>query len=104
MKTINHVFLEISGAPNLDHADKSSLPIGNFIADNIDKIEQENDGDTDSLRAFNYEGTNSDAASLSSLAASSDSSNIPDYDYLNDWGPKFSRLANLYGAGQETED
>lgn len=54
------------------------------------------------MREFVYEGGGSDAGSLSSLQTSSDS-NEADYDYLTDWGPKFSRLATLYG-GEEEED
>ena len=47
-------------------------------------------------------GGNSDVGSLSSLNTSS-SQEDQDYDYLNDWGPKFSKLANMYG-GDEGDD
>lgn len=56
----------------------------------------------DSVREYAFEGGSSDAGSLSSLNTSS-SDGDQDYDYLTDWGPKFSKLANMYGTGQDLE-
>lgn len=50
---------------------------------------------------FNFEGGGSDAGSLSSLNTSS--SGDQDYDYLNDWGPKFAKLAELYNNYDDGE-
>ncbi|KAF6040049.1 hypothetical protein EB796_001656 [Bugula neritina] len=53
----------------------------------------------DELKDYDYEGMGSDAGTLSSLHSSS-SGGDQDFDYLNDWGPKFSRLADMY-AGED---
>ncbi|KAK9541219.1 hypothetical protein VZT92_001280 [Zoarces viviparus] len=51
----------------------------------------------DTLHIYGYEGPESLAGSLSSLGSSSTGSNL-DYDFLNDWGPRFRTLAELYGV------
>uniref|UniRef100_A0A8D0BWY7 Cadherin-5 n=1 Tax=Salvator merianae TaxID=96440 RepID=A0A8D0BWY7_SALMN len=63
------------------------------------KGEADNDGDLlpyDTLHIYGYEGAESIAESLSSLGSGSSDSDI-DYDFLNDWGPRFKMLAELYG-------
>lgn len=57
----------------------------------------------DAVMEFCFEGDGSDAGSLSSLNTST-SGNSQDYDYLNEWGPKFSRLADMYGASEEMDE
>ncbi|KAI7813849.1 cadherin-15 isoform X1 [Triplophysa rosa] len=49
----------------------------------------------DTALIYDFEGDGSVAGSLSSIASMS-SDGDQDYDYLNDWGPRFKKLANMY--------
>ncbi|XP_033935526.1 cadherin-5 [Pseudochaenichthys georgianus] len=63
-----------------------------------DEADHDRDGfPYDTLHVYGYEGPESLAESLSSLGTSSTGSNL-DYDFLNDWGPRFRTLAELYGV------
>ena len=76
--------------------------IGDFIGSRL----KDADGDPglppyDSVREYEYEGGDSSAGSLSSLNTSS--SGDLDFSYLNDFGPRFQRLADMYGVGGQDE-
>ncbi|XP_069073207.1 cadherin-11 [Pleurodeles waltl] len=51
----------------------------------------------DSIQIYGYEGRGSVAGSLSSLESATTDSDL-DYDYLQNWGPRFKKLADLYGS------
>ncbi|KAI5943121.1 Cadherin-5 [Manis javanica] len=71
----------------------------------VKKDEADHDGGGppyDTLRIYGYEGSESIAESLSSLGTDSSDSDI-DYDFLNDWGPRFKMLAELYGSDPREE-
>uniref|UniRef100_A0A8C2DQ84 Cadherin 7a n=1 Tax=Cyprinus carpio TaxID=7962 RepID=A0A8C2DQ84_CYPCA len=55
----------------------------------------------DSLQTYAFEGSGSVAESLSSLDSLSTDSE-QNYDYLSDWGPRFRKLADLYGHGDSS--
>ncbi|XP_043069633.1 neural-cadherin isoform X7 [Drosophila bipectinata] len=67
----------------------------------IEEHKKRADGDPnappfDDLRNYAYEGGGSTAGSLSSLASGTDDEQ-QEYDYLGAWGPRFDKLANMYG-------
>lgn len=78
--------------------------VGDFINDHLDKADTDpNAPPFDDLRNYAYEGGGSTAGSLSSLASGTDD-NEQDFDYLNEWGPRFHKLADMYGQGESEED
>lgn len=78
--------------------------IGDFITDRLDDANLDPDAPPhDTLRDFQYEGEGSDAGSLSSLNTTS-SGGDQDYDFLNEWGPKFSKLADMYNNYEDDSD
>ncbi|KAI5938809.1 cadherin-6 [Manis javanica] len=78
------------------------------VRDFINQRLKENDTDPtappyDSLATYAYEGTGSVADSLSSLESATTDGD-QDYDYLSDWGPRFKKLADMYGGVDSDRD
>ncbi|XP_025779538.1 cadherin-10 [Puma concolor] len=57
----------------------------------------------DSLATYAYEGNDSIAESLSSLDSGTTDGD-QNYDYLREWGPRFNKLAEMYGGGDSDKD
>lgn len=78
--------------------------VGDFINNNLGKANDDPDAAPfDDVRLYAYEGAGSTAGSLSSLASGTDD-NEQDFDYLNNWGPRFQKLADMYGQGESEEE
>ncbi|XP_053376534.1 neural-cadherin-like [Mercenaria mercenaria] len=76
--------------------------VGDFIHNRLNDADDDpNSPPYDTPHDFNFEGGSSDAGSLSSL--NTDSSGSQDYDYLNEWGPKFAKLADMYNNYDDAE-
>nr|XP_033790872.1 cadherin-6-like [Geotrypetes seraphini]XP_033790873.1 cadherin-6-like [Geotrypetes seraphini]XP_033790874.1 cadherin-6-like [Geotrypetes seraphini]XP_033790875.1 cadherin-6-like [Geotrypetes seraphini]XP_033790876.1 cadherin-6-like [Geotrypetes seraphini] len=78
------------------------------VRDFINQRLKDNDTDPtappyDSLATYAYEGNGSVAESLSSLGSMTTEGD-QDYDYLNDWGPRFRKLADMYGSAESDKD
>ncbi|NWY50880.1 CADH1 protein, partial [Chionis minor] len=99
----NDVAPPLMAAPQYRPRPANPDEIGNFIDENLKAADTDPTAPPyDSLLVFDYEGSGSEATSLSSLN-SSDSDRDQDYDYLNEWGSRFKKLADLYGGGEEDD-
>ncbi|XP_067854269.1 cadherin-5-like isoform X2 [Heptranchias perlo] len=90
-------------APVYAQVRKPNNDMGSVVKMKKDEADGDRDGlPYDTLHVYGYEGSDSVADSLSSLDVSSIDSD-QDYDFLNDWGPRFQMLAELYGSEPHKE-
>uniref|UniRef100_A0AAY4CML7 Cadherin domain-containing protein n=1 Tax=Denticeps clupeoides TaxID=299321 RepID=A0AAY4CML7_9TELE len=76
----------------------NSVDVDDFIKTRISDADNDPTAPPyDSIQIYGYEGRGSIAGSLSSLESVTTDSDL-DYDYLQSWGPRFRKLADLYGT------
>ncbi|KAM8851758.1 cadherin-11 isoform 1-T3 [Synchiropus picturatus] len=76
----------------------NSVDVDDFIKSRIAEADSDPTAPPyDSIQIYGYEGRGSLAGSLSSLESVTTESDL-DYDYLQSWGPRFKKLADLYGT------
>ncbi|XP_077125831.1 cadherin-10-like isoform X2 [Ranitomeya variabilis] len=86
----------------------ASVPDNTDVRDFISQRLKEHDNDPtappyDSLATYAYEGNDSIAESLSSLESGTTEGD-QNYEYLKEWGPRFNKLAEMYGNGESDKD
>nr|XP_033791167.1 cadherin-18 isoform X2 [Geotrypetes seraphini] len=78
-------------------SNQDSLDVQEFLRQRLAEADLDSSGPPyDSLQTYAYEGHRSEAGSISSLDSVASHSE-QDYTYLDDWGPEFKKLAELYG-------
>uniref|UniRef100_A0A8C6LIH7 Cadherin 11, type 2, OB-cadherin (osteoblast) n=1 Tax=Nothobranchius furzeri TaxID=105023 RepID=A0A8C6LIH7_NOTFU len=84
--------------PGLGRPAANSVDVDDFIKTRIAEADSDPTAPPyDSIQIYGYEGRGSLAGSLSSLESVTTESDL-DYDYLQSWGPRFRKLADLYGT------
>merc|ERR1719509_385557 len=78
--------------------------IETFLDDNKDRIDADPEANPyDDLRHYAYEGDGNSGGSLSSLNSGEDDADL-EFEYLHNFGPRFKKLADLYGRESDSED
>ncbi|KAK7878039.1 hypothetical protein WMY93_031308 [Mugilogobius chulae] len=82
---------------------QDSADIRDFITQRLKEHDTDNSAPPyDSLATYAYEGDGSIAESLSSIETHAVEPE-EDYEYLNEWGPRFKTLAGIFGEHSETQ-
>lgn len=78
--------------------------IGAFLTDKKDACDKDQDAyPNDDVRYYAYEGDGNSTGSLSSLASCTDDGDIS-FNYLSNFGPRFRKLADMYGEEPSDEE
>ena len=82
----------------------SASHICNFNLYFQDRIDHDPDATPyDDLRHYAYEGDGNSGGSLSSLNSGTSDGDL-EFDYLHNFGPRFKKLADMYGEEPDSED
>jgi len=108
--TVNEFCCIAGPEPSFDQRARNARPpgdypdIGDFIADRLRDADNNFPPSNESVQAFDKEGAGSQGGSLSSIESGASSDEGQDFGYLNNWGPPFQKLADLYGNGNSEND
>lgn len=109
--------LDVLRCTNMYDAD-TKIPNGHYIKGSGDEVPDicgfldskkqhvDNDPETnpfDDVRHYAYEGEGNTTGSLSSLASVTDEGDL-NFDYLSNFGPRFRKLADMYGEDPSDEE
>lgn len=85
--------------------DAGEVPdIGAFLSDKKDACDKDQDAyPNDDVRYYAYEGDGNSTGSLSSLASCTDEGDLS-FNYLSNFGPRFRKLADMYGEEPSDEE
>jgi len=94
------------GGPNkmMKFSPHDAPDIQTFLQTNKDRIDTDPDATPfDDLRHYAYEGDGNSGGSLSSLNSGTSDGDL-EFDYLHNFGPRFKKLADMYGEEPDSED
>jgi len=85
--------------------DPNDIPdIADFLGDKKENCDRDVGATTvDDVRHYAYEGDGNSDGSLSSLASCTDDGDL-NFDYLSNFGPRFRKLADMYGEEPSDTD
>ncbi|XP_055837872.1 DE-cadherin [Episyrphus balteatus] len=85
--------------------DSNDIPdIGGFLGDKKENCDKDSGAyPVDDVRHYAYEGDGNSDGSLSSLASCTDDGDL-NFDYLSNFGPRFRKLADMYGEEPSDTD
>ncbi|XP_062859012.1 cadherin-12 [Trichomycterus rosablanca] len=94
---------EASSVPQPPVVSQDSSDLQKFISQKLQTYDGDNSAPPyDSLATYAYEGEGSVAESLSSIE-SLHGETEEDYNYLNEWGPRFKTLAGIFGECSQSQ-
>merc|ERR1719466_696951 len=95
---------ELGGTPPLPAVPGQDPPdIQTFLNSNKDRVDADPEANPyDDLRHYAYEGDGNSGGSLSSLNSGEDDADL-EFEYLHNFGPRFKKLADMYGRESDSE-
>ncbi len=91
---------KVSSNHNIDGIDRS-MTLASWFQARIDEDPEATP--YDDLRHYAYEGDGNSGGSLSSLNSGTSDGDL-EFDYLHNFGPRFKKLADMYGEEPDSED